>query len=287
VARYATTTGIRLVPIAAGSFAMGSPEKEAGRKLNEGPRTFVTLSKGFFLGATVVTQGQYESVMGCNPSHFAIAGPDAPVEQVTWDDAMTFCRKLTERERASGRLPDGLEVTLPTEAQWEYACRAGTAGPYPGKTDAMAWKGSKGDPTHPVGRLQPNAWGLYDLAGEVRQFCLDFYFGDTSRINGRPHFFGYTGGVVSDPIGVPEYYNPPFYLLPRVVSIGPVMIAHVVRGPPAVPLEARSAARFAVAASDANPETGFRVALVQVEDRSQSPPANVKKPASPDANGGK
>jgi formylglycine-generating enzyme required for sulfatase activity len=185
----ATDPGIKLVRIPAGTFLMGSPVDETGRSNNEGPQTQVTLTRDFFLGATDVTQGQYEAVMGTNPSFFKTAGKDAPVESVTWYDAMAFCQKLTERERAAGHLPDGYALTLPTEAQWEYACRAGTTGPYAGDLDAMAWYArNSGRTTHPVGSKQPNAWGLYDLHGNVWEWVLDWY---------GP----YPGGAVTDPAG--------------------------------------------------------------------------------------
>ncbi len=193
VAQFAAGTGIKLVPIPAGTFLMGSPDDEADRNLVEGPQTKVTLTKDFFLGATDVTQGQYEAVMGQNPSGFKDAGKDAPVENVSWDDAMAFCQKLTAQERAAGRLPEGYVFTLPTEAQWEYACRAGTTGPFAGDLDAMAWYAkNSGGTTHPVGLKKPNAWGLYDMEGNVMQWCYDWYA------------VKYHGGEVADPKGPVE-----------------------------------------------------------------------------------
>jgi formylglycine-generating enzyme required for sulfatase activity len=112
--------------------------------------------------------------MDTNPSFFKQAGKDAPVETLSWNDAMAFCQKLSEKERAAGRLPEGYAITLPTEAQWEYACRAGSTGRYSGELGAMAWyKDNSGGTTHPVATKQPNAWGLYDMNGNVWQWCLD------------------------------------------------------------------------------------------------------------------
>ena len=183
--------GLEMACIRPGTFTMGSPSSEEGRLGSEGPQTRVTLTKGYWLGKTEVTQGQYEALMGSNPSKFTNAGRNAPVEQVSWDYAMEFCRKLTEQERAAGRLPDGYAYTLPTEAQWEYACRAGTAGAYSGigYFDAMAWcDQNSGNTTHPVAQKQANAWGLYDMHGNVWEWCRDWH-GD------------YPGGDATDPAG--------------------------------------------------------------------------------------
>lgn len=179
-----------------GSFTMGSEADELERNKAEGPQTLVTLTKGFWLGKTEVTQAQYSAVMGTNPSTFKENGGNAPVERVSWLNAMAFCRKLTDRERAAGRLPDGYAYTLPTEAQWEYAHRAGSTGSYPGEPDATAWNvaNSQGS-THPVGQKRPNAWGFHDMAGNVVEWCFDWYG-------------NYPGGTATDPSG-PErgYYR--------------------------------------------------------------------------------
>jgi formylglycine-generating enzyme required for sulfatase activity len=170
--------GLEMVWIKAGNFIMGSPRLEIGRYDDEGPRTRVTLTKGYWLGRYEVTQGEWQALMGSNPSCFKNAGARAPVEQVAWDDAMEFCRKLTERERGAGRLPAGYEYTLPTEAQWEYACRAGTVGPYSGKAafgDLGWFDQNSGETTHPVGQKRPNAWGLCDMHGNVWEWCRDWY----------------------------------------------------------------------------------------------------------------
>ncbi|MBN2685089.1 MAG: SUMF1/EgtB/PvdO family nonheme iron enzyme, partial [Pontiellaceae bacterium] len=160
---------MEFIPIAAGSFMMGSTNGDDDEK----PVHRVTITKPFWMAKTEVTQAQWRQVMGSNPSNFK--GDTLPVEQVSWDDAMEFCRKLTQIERQAGRLPEGFEYMLPTEAQWEYACRAGTTGDYAGDLDAMAWYGDdvwESHP-HPVGTKQPNAWGLYDMHGSVLEWCLD------------------------------------------------------------------------------------------------------------------
>jgi len=116
-------------------------------------------------------------------------GERGPVSCVNWDDAVSFCKWLTKKERQAGRLPEGFEYTLPTEAQWEYACRAGTMEKHAGNLKSMAWyQSNSGGKTHPVGTKQPNAWGLYDMHGNVAEWCADRY-GD------------YSPGSVADPTG--------------------------------------------------------------------------------------
>ncbi|MBO4715569.1 MAG: SUMF1/EgtB/PvdO family nonheme iron enzyme, partial [Verrucomicrobia bacterium] len=173
-----------MVWINPGTFTMGSPSDELGRVSNE-VRHQVTLTQGYWLGRYEITQAQYKAVMKVNPSEFI--GADLPVETVSWNDAMDFCAKLTEIEKAAGRLPEGYEYTLPTEAQWEYACRAGTTTALnSGKNlsdielcpemDEVGWYGYNSDETtHPAGQKQPNAWGLYDMHGNVGEWCLDWY----------------------------------------------------------------------------------------------------------------
>jgi len=172
-ARTIADLKLDLVWIAPGSFLMGSPVDEMGRSSDETQRT-VLFDHEIWFGRTPVTQAQWVAVMGSNPSHFK--GDELPVETVSWDDAMAFCHMLTGRERAAGRLPNGYVYTLPTEAQWEYACRAGTTGPYAGNLDAMAWyvMNSNGT-THPVGMKLPNPWGFFDMEGNVMEWCLDWY----------------------------------------------------------------------------------------------------------------
>ena len=200
---------LAMVWIGPGAFTMGSPALEAGRSSDEGPQTQVRLTEGFWLGKHEVTQEEWTAIMGTNPSKFVAAGLRAPVEQVSWNDAMEFCQKLTDRERAAGRLPAGLAYDLPTEAQWEYACRAGRGEAYGfGASSAQlyrygnfadvnvsfGWRDARqddgvGETTAAVGRYLPNPWGLHDMHGNVWEWCADRY---------SAHL---PGGVVSDPTG--------------------------------------------------------------------------------------
>jgi formylglycine-generating enzyme required for sulfatase activity len=206
--------GMEFVWIPPGTFWMGSPEDEPGRWDDE-KRHEVTLTRGYWLQTTPVTQRQYEAVTGENPSHFQEAGPDAPVERVSWEDAQAFVEKLNERE--------GRPIyRLPTEAEWERGCRAGTeAALYCGPIeifgernapalDSIAWYGgnsgvdynghdssgceerqypSEKSGTHPVGRKDPNPWGLYDMLGNVNEWCADWFEAE------------YPDGPLMDPLG--------------------------------------------------------------------------------------
>ena len=171
-----------------GTFMMGSPEDEKYRT-NQETLHEVTLTRGFWLGRHEVTQAQWQKVMGTNPSEFK--GATLPVEKVSWDDAMQFCKKLTQVEKAAGRLPEGHAYTLPTEAQWEYACRAGTTTAYSfGETftKEQANYGGNVGKTTPVGTYPSNPWGFHDMHGNLIEWCLDWYG-------------GYPSGSVSDPVG--------------------------------------------------------------------------------------
>jgi formylglycine-generating enzyme required for sulfatase activity len=179
VAMEAPTNMVFIPP---GTFRMGSPTNEVDRGEWEGPQTAVTISRGFWMGKYEVTQGEYLAVMGSNPSHFG-GDTNRPVEQVSWDDATNYCALLTEREQAAGRIATNSVYRLPTEAEWEYACRAGTStrfsyGDDPGYTNLThyAWyNANSGETTHPVGQKMPNPWGLHDMHGSVWEWCQDCY----------------------------------------------------------------------------------------------------------------
>ena len=204
----------------------------------------VTLTKRFYLGKYPVTQKEYRAVMGDNPSE--IEGDDFPVECVSWDDAKAFCRKLNDLKR--NELPAGYRFDLPTEAQWEYACRAGTTTALNnGKNltndercpnlDNVAWYcGNSGSKTHSVGQKKPNAWGLYDMHGNVWEWCNDWHG-------------GYPSGSVTDPTG-------PASGVYRVLRGGNCYI-------PAK--YCRSAYRYISNPTNRVYGVGFRVALVPVD----------------------
>ncbi len=155
------------VHVAAGTFQMGDSILESGRPLG-GPVHRVTLTHGFWLQKTPVTQAQWQAVMGSNPSNHKEC-PTCPVENVTYDDVQAFITKLNSHSPAK-------KYRLPTEAEWEYAARAGSTGEFgvPGEVTAGGWiRDNSGGTTHPVGGLRPNAWGLYDMEGNVWEWVSD------------------------------------------------------------------------------------------------------------------
>jgi formylglycine-generating enzyme required for sulfatase activity len=166
---FTNSVGIKFVYFPPGTFVMGSPAYESGR-LGDEAQHHVTLTKGFSMGATEVTQGQWKKVMGTNPSHYENCGGDCPMESVSWNDVHEFIRKLNEMEKTD-------KYRLPTEAEWEYACRAGSSGPYAGDLNSMGWYGMFPlfSQPRPVAQKKPNAWGLYDMHGNVDEWCEDWW----------------------------------------------------------------------------------------------------------------
>ncbi len=159
-----------MVVIPAGSFDMGSS------KGNEQPVHRVTITKAFLMGKTEVTQGQWRAIMGNNPSHFSDCSDNCPVEKVSWNEVQEFIEKLNAKT--------GKQYRLPSEAEWEYACRAGEQQEYCGsdEIDSVSWYGADSNPignsgksTHPVATKQANAWGLYDMSGNVSEWVNDTY----------------------------------------------------------------------------------------------------------------
>lgn len=265
--RITNSAGIVLVKIPAGEFLMGAPETEEGARIDEFPQHPVTISQPFFLGQYEVTQRQYAQVTGQNPSFFCTKGDgakkvenletdDFPVEQVTWKDAVEFCRKLTElpAEQKAGR-----RYRLPTEAEWQYACRAGTTTPFSsgsglGAADAningnFPYGGAVRGPylgrTTRVGSYRPNAFGLFDMHGNVYEHCHDWYYRYYYRDSGK-----------TDPRGPEDGLD------------------HVIMGGSwsSDALRCRSACRRSNVDDGTAPYFGFRIACdVAVGDDSRSP----------------
>lgn len=221
------TLEIEMVKIEPGTFLIGSPHDEQGRDVDE-KQLQMTLTDAYWMGKHEVTQTQWEKLMGFNHSTFKNAGADAPVESVSWDIIQTFMKKLNHAERSAKRLPEGYEYGLPTEAQWEFACRAGTKGATysdgvweisaTGQADALDaiawyarnsaektsnivnrtdWQEKLSDHTlfgpQPVGKKLPNAFGLHDMLGNVWEWCEDSY----GHYPARPviNYSGPTGGA--------------------------------------------------------------------------------------------
>jgi formylglycine-generating enzyme required for sulfatase activity len=245
---------------------MGSPTTEIDRSDDETQHT-VALTYGFYMSKYLVTQGQYAALVGTNPSHFTTADengnpitPDLnrPVEQVSWNDATNYCGKLTVSERAAGRLPAGWVYRLPMEAEWEYACRAGTSTPFyygnelrsgmanfygqyeypPGPGESLDHYNPNGIylvRTTAVGSYSPNTFGLYDMVGNVWEWCLDRYG-------------SYPSGSVANPTGPSSGF------------------IRVIRGGSWYDLgrNCRSASRGKYVPSVGNRYLGFRIALAPI-----------------------
>jgi formylglycine-generating enzyme required for sulfatase activity len=190
--RLTNALGMEFVCVPRGTFLMGSSPEERDRYDDEDPHHAVTLTRPFYLGVYQVTQRQYEQVMGRNPSRFAHGrggGPFHPVEQISWNDAVEFCHRLAELPSESKR---GYRYRLPTEAEWEHACRAGTETPFAfGRTITahqanfdgnFPYNGGPAGPyrnaTAPVGSYRPNAFGLFDMHGNIWEWCQDWFQDD-------------------------------------------------------------------------------------------------------------
>ncbi|MBN2374658.1 formylglycine-generating enzyme family protein [bacterium] len=238
----------KMAYIPPGSFIMGSPGRPARVNIDQTQHR-VVISKGFYMGITEVTQSQWESVMGENPSYFKKCGGECPVENVSWDDCQEFIKRLNLME-------GGGLFRLPTEAEWEYACRAGSqtaiyTGPmdikdnriaaeldpiawyagnscadYHGVWDCLNWPENihkcRGCGVHPVARKEPNIWGLYDMLGNVWEWCQDWYGGypadqvidPRGPSNGRHRIFrggGWMSGAQSCCCGYRNYHHPDYH----------------------------------------------------------------------------
>ena len=251
------TIEMELVLIRAGEFLMGSPESDTDAMADEKPQHRVRITRPFYLGVTEVTQGQYQAVTGANPSHFK-GSANLPVETVSWLDAIDYCNALSRKEgltpfyRIQGEtveVPDwnGTGYRLPTEAEWEYACRAGSTTRYSFGDDAaglgaFAWYSGNSRTlnvrlSQPVGQKRPNAWGLYDMHGNVEEWCWDGYEAD--YYSKKP--------PAADPLG-------PSQAASRVYRGGCWRLSPQICG---------SAFRHGHAPGNRSPLLGFRVARVQ------------------------
>jgi formylglycine-generating enzyme required for sulfatase activity len=220
-----------MAAIPGGIFMMGCSPGDYGCFREEGPAREVAV-KSFWMDATVVTQAEFRAAMGENPSRFS-GCPDCPVERVTWAEARTYCAKVGKR--------------LPTEAEWEFAARGGTNGPRYGGLDEIAWyESNSAGRTHPVGRKQPNAYGLYDMLGNVEQWCADWH--------GDEYF---APSSANDPEGWSSSAKP--MLRGGSWSNGPWGV--------------RGSARFRVAAEARLDTVGFRCARDGVGDDAATPPS--------------
>ena len=232
--------GIKLMRIPKGKFMMGSPETEKERRVDETQHE-VTISQNFYMGATEVTQGQWQKVMGNKPSKFE--GDELPVQKISWDESVEFCKRLSQMPE---EIRAGRKYRLPTESEWEYACRAGTTTPFhfgsqlngrqancdgngPYGTDT---RGQNLKNTTPVGKYPPNQWGLYDMHGNVVEWCSDWY-GE------------YPSGSVTDPSG-------PATGSGRVIRSGGWNVGAVF---------CRSADRYGIVPSFRSHSLGFRLAM--------------------------
>jgi formylglycine-generating enzyme required for sulfatase activity/serine/threonine protein kinase len=253
---FTNSQGMRMLKLDGGTFRMGSPAAEAGRDANEGPAHSVTVTGPLFVSATEVTNAQFSAVHGTSPGRSArlvSRSSGLPVESVTWDEANDFCRKLTEREKGQPWARKGWAYRLPTEAEWEYACRAGADGPFafpvpvvfekqalfrPVAADALGTGGDR-EPERPqeAGKAEANRFGLHDAHGNVWEWCSDWY---------RGYYPG--DGPRADPTGPADGDK-------RVIRGGSF------RDPPA---GVRSAVRAGMRPTDRRDDVGFRVVYAPV-----------------------
>ncbi|MDP8235913.1 MAG: formylglycine-generating enzyme family protein [Candidatus Erginobacter occultus] len=229
---------MELVWIEAGDFLMGSADGEKGRYPDEGPQHRVEISRGFWMGKHEVTQEQYQEIMKSNPSDFQ--GGNLPVERVSWDNALLFCENLNQSPPAE--TPEGYKFRLPTEAEWEYACRADSQTEYHfgsdrGQLDDYAWSSANSrSKANPVGHKKPNAWGLHDMHGNVWEWCRDWYDSGYYNADSSP-----------DPSGPPPSSS-------RVLRGGSWLNG---------PRDLRSANRDCVRSGSQASDFGFRVVLAE------------------------
>jgi formylglycine-generating enzyme required for sulfatase activity len=251
------SAALGMVAIAPGTYQRGSPVTPLGvppyfNQANAQPVHPVTISRPFWIGRFEVTQAQYQAVMGSNPSFYQGSSyPNAaqrPVERVTWNNAVAYCTALTASEQAAGRVPAGYVYRLPTEAEWEYCCRAGTTTEFHFGPTLVCGQANFGFSYHSntncfigqtavVGSYAPNAWGLHDMHGNVWEWCQDGWDGSAN----------YPSGPVTDP----------------VVASGPF---RVLRGGSwsYFSIDCRSAIRFGSAPPNSDLDFGFRVVLAPV-----------------------
>jgi formylglycine-generating enzyme required for sulfatase activity len=237
--RFENSVGMCLEPIDAGSFIQGSSvnERAEGRDDDERERG-VSFKSPFWMGAHEVSQRAWCKIMGPMKSDHYL-GDDMPAHSVTWDEANEFCQRLTAEEHQFRSLPKMLEYRLPTEAEWEYACRAGTREPRYGPIQDIAWVNQ--DSLQPLGKLCPNKWNLYDMLGNCFEWCLDSYKSSYAR----------QGNNIPDPF---EHSADP--MVPKIIRGGCFQTG---------PQYARAAARTKVSATKRSGRIGFRVVVAFVD----------------------
>ena len=261
---------LELVYIPPGSFMMGSPNDELYRKSDEILHE-VTLTDGFWIGKYEVTQAQWKSVMGYNNSYYL--GDNLPVTNLDWNEAAEFCEKLTLlEEKRGGRMIMGYSYTLPTEAQWEYTCRAGTTTslnngynliylfwghiPCP-HLKKVGWSNVNSGPlVHEVGLKQPNAWGLYDMHGNVWEWCLDWGTRDYNMSDGQL-ITNYRSNKNINPIGLLESNNKEKLKIVRGGGVGHYSFFECFYEEG----HCRSAAKNFISANSKGTSLGFRVCV--------------------------